>query len=293
MNTQQKMHYTTILNDVKEKRAVIERIKNPQTANVEEVKESADDLVMQLKKMGINNTADLKRYIQQNSRSVQNIAQHATPQNMGTAVAPGIFEQLKNMATSMAMMSGMSAGMRFITTSPFFQQLLRWAWSALKISAITAGIAAVAYFFVKVFIKIYKKIVDKAVETKITKQEPTREEILKVLNLKQILQETSTQDFYTEAMNPEKQTDLLDLLIKTTQDALDVLSIFAIGGFIWVSLTAALTPVMIAGLVGSTLWILLFFARNAMKRSLNAPYNKQNQNNVIRQIQTNAVPNPA
>lgn len=291
MNTQQKMHYTTILNDVKEKRAVIERIKNPQTANVEEVKESADDLAMQLKKMGINNTADLKRYIQQNSRVTQNVAQHATPQNM--SVAPGMFEQLKNMATSMTMMTGMSAGMRFITTSPFFKQLLVWAWSALKISAITAGIAAVAYFFVKVFIKVYKKIVDKAVETKTTKQEPTREEILKVLNLKQILQETSTQDFYTEAMNPEKQTSLLDTLIKTTQDALDVLSIFAISGFIWVSLTAALTPVMIAGLVGSTLWILLFFARNAMKRSLNAPYNRQNQNNVIRQIQTNAVPNPA
>jgi len=93
-------------------------------------------------------------------------------------------------------------------------------------------------------------------------------------------------------MNPEKQTSLLDMLIKTTQDALDVLSIFAIGGFIWVSLTAALTPLMIAGLVGSTLWILLFFARNAMKRSLNAPSNRQNKN-VIRQIQTNAIPNPA
>ena len=292
MNTQQKMYYTTVLNDVKEKRAVIEKIKNPQTTNVEEVKESADDLVMQLKKMGINNITDLKRYVQQNSKVAQNIAKNATPQNIG--VDSGLFAQFKGMLTNILMMTGISKGMQFLT-SISFKQILGWVWSTLKISAIAVGVAAVTYFLVRVFIKIYRKIVDKAIETKNTKnpQEPTKEEILQVLDIKQILQETSTQDFYTEAMNPEKQTNLLDLLIKTTQDALDVLSIFAISGFIWVSLTAALTPIMMAGLVGASLWILLFFARNVMKRSLNAPSNRQNQNNKISQVQTNMVPNPA
>lgn len=293
MNTQQKMYYTAVLDDVKEKRALVDKMKNDLDVDIEEIKESADDLTLQLKKMGISNTSDLKNYIQKNNKVVKNIAKNVTPKNINVEPKQtGIFRQLIDTVTNMTLMTGISSGIKFITQSTFFKQLLITAWNVLKVSAVVAGLAAVTYFFAKVFVKIYRKIVDKAIETKNKKQELqlTNEELSKIFDISQVIQETTTQDFYTEAMNPEKQTMLLDVLIRTAQDALDILSIFAISSFVWVSLVSALTPIMMAALVGSALWVILYFTRNILKRTYALKTKNQTK---IKQVPTNMVPNPA
>lgn len=287
MNSQQLLYYKNSLNELKEKQDFTIRMSTNEVHSEEEIKNNVDDLALSLKKVGINNIADLKKYINQNqeiTKNVTNIASDQNPQHAGMVADPGLFGTIMHWASNV-MLSSLGGMIGSLFSSSWFKAAVSFIWNVLKISAVTVGLAAVIYLFAKIFIKIYGRIVNKAKKVKKSFQEViTREEISEVFDIAALLKETENPTFILEATNPEKQAQLLDLLIKTTQDALDLLGAFAVSASIWLALTSTLTPLMIVGITGSILWVTLLFARNIMRRTANASQSRQNRN--ITQINT-------
>jgi len=286
MNSEQLLYYRNSLDSLKEKREFVNRMSTNDIESKEEIKDNAEELALSLKKAGINNISDLKKYINKNQETAKNVTNITANRNPQFAAAnTGLFNTIMQWASGATMVASLTSMIGTIFSSNWFKATVSFVWSTLKISAVAVGVAGVIYLFAKLFVKIYGRVVKMANKAKKTFQEIiTKEEILEVFDIASILKETENPNFILEATNPEKQTQLLDMLIKTTQDALDLLGTFAVSASIWLALTSTLTPLMIVGITGSILWVILLFARNIMRRSANAPYSRQNRN--IRQVAT-------
>ena len=66
MNSEQLLYYRNSLDSLKEKREFVNRMSTNDIESKEEIKDNAEELALSLKKAGINNISDLKKYINKN-----------------------------------------------------------------------------------------------------------------------------------------------------------------------------------------------------------------------------------
>lgn len=265
MNNMQLIHYNRMLQQLKDKQALIERTSKMESAEEleeEEIREGVEYVQETLHEAGIDKPSDLKK----NIKRIGDNADAVLGQVKSSVLTPGFAGSLITGGISMTIMPMIGQA---------FNLVIGKVWNWVKeighwftgINTTQLGVAAVLFFFGWMFLKIYKIVVNKAKKSKPTSPQPTREEMFEVFNTNNIIRESMIE--LQENMSPNKQISFMQHAIGLCQDALDLIGTAGMVGLSWIALTGALTPLMMICLVGSSLWVLLSLVRNVIKREKN------------------------